>query len=165
MFGRKKWDEVDLNDTPPGTVTMSRVSYLELLESKEKLAKLRNEKDEWVEERDCFIRQARKETAEIERLREEIQSLRSATFHEVPEKPKRTWSVVYGWGKRKTEDLVKAQNYTLADNDVYQFWNEVRTGKVRLSQNYAGVSELVYERERVVVAEFSGVISVVELTE
>jgi hypothetical protein len=119
----------------------------------------------WDEERDCFIKQARKETAEIERLREEIQSLRSATLHEVPEKPKRTWSVVYGWGKRKTEDLVKAQNYTLNEKDVYQFWNEVRTGKVRLSQNYAGVSELVYEWERVVVAEYSTVVSVVELTE
>ncbi len=137
MFGRKKWDEVDFNDTPPGTVTVSRVSYLELLRS----------------------------TAEIERLREEIQSLRSATLHEVPEKPKRTWSVVYGWGKRKTEDLVKAQNYTLNEKGVYQFWNEVRTGKVRLSQNYAGVSELAYERERVVVAEYSTAVSVVEVCE
>lgn len=164
MFGRKKGESITL-DEPGRVMIMDSAYYKELIAAKNELVVLRNEKEDWLEDRAGVIEKQNDLNAEIERLREEIHSLRSATFHEVPEKPKRTWSVVYGWGKRKTEDLVKAQNYTLNEKDVYQFWNEVRTGKVRLSQNYAGVSELVYERERVVVAEYSTVVSVVEVCE
>lgn len=140
MFGRKKGDTVNLDD--PGRVTMDFAYYKELITAKNDL------------------------NAKIERLQGEIDSLRKATLHDTPEKPKRTWRVRYGWGRKRREVLVTAQNYALNHDDVYVFSNEVRTGKAFLSTRVLTREPiLVYETEYVVVAEFSGVISVVELTE
>ena len=164
MFGRNKGDSINLDD--PGKVTVDSAYYKELIAAENELVVLRNEKEDWLEDRAGVIEKQNDLNAEIERLQREIDSLFKATLHDTPEKPKRTWRVCYGWGRKRCEAIVTAQSYTLNHDDAYVFANEVRTGKAFLSTRvFTHEPILVYETEYVFVAEFSGVISVVELTE
>jgi len=158
MFGRNKGDSINLDD--PGKVTMDSAYYKELIAAKNELVVLRNEKEDWLEDRAGVIEKQNDLNAEIERLQEENRKFRGV-FTAPPEPRKRTWKVTYGWGKYRDEAIVTANRYLLSSNDTYEFWNEVSTGRAYISLS---TKSLTWQTDAVVVAEFSDVISVVELS-
>ena len=159
MFGRNKGDSINLDD--PGKVTMDSAYYKELIAAKNELVVLRNEKEDWLEDRAGVIEKQNDLNAEIERLREENRKFHGV-FTAPPEPRKRTWKVTYGWGKYRDEAIVTANRYLLSGNATYEFWNEVSTGRGSVNLS---TKSFTWQTDADVVAEFSGVISVVELTE
>ena len=158
MFGRNKGDSINLDD--PGKVTVDFAYYKELIAAKNELAQLQKEKASWETARDLFTALDKGNEKEIERLREENRKFHGV-FTAPPEPRKRTWKVTYGWGKYRDEAIVTANRYLLSSKDTYEFWNEVSTGRAYINLS---TKSLTWQTDADVVAEFSGVISVVELS-
>lgn len=101
--------------------------------------------------------------AEMAKLQGQIDALKDATLREEPEKPMRTWKVTVGSGQAMQ---VKAQQFAPDGQARYIFSNEVPTGVVRVAGELYSVKPYLYrETQYVVVAEFMGVTSIIEVTE